>query len=482
MKTEQTASGLRVAVLGGGISGLSAAFYLRKTLPEVDVRLWEASDRVGGALCTFEQSGFQVEQGVDNFITTETAGLDLCREVGLENDIVPTNNRFRRTFVVRKGSLYPLPDGFLMMAPTKLFPLALTRLLSPQGKIRAGLELLLPRGGHQDETLRQFVVRRLGTEVYDRIVEPLVSGIYAGDAARLSVWATLPWFPEMERKHRSLIWAMKRQQKSARQIKRAEESGARYSFFVTLRRGLGSLVEAIVERLPAGTLHVGRSVRKVTRNVAPDGRNRWVVTDETGVSEEFDAVICTLPTHVYSKVFTGELSTLGQLGAQIEHSSAVVATVGFKTGQLGKPMNGMGFVVPEKENAALIAGSFSSHKYPHRAPEGTTLLRLFAGGTRRPELVNMAENELTQLLLKELGGLLGIQGEPLMVDLARWPASMPQYNVGHLALLDQFEREISCWPGLFLAGNSFRGVGIPACVKSSLDAVEKVQALVNPGQ
>ncbi len=482
MSTKQTAPCRKVAVLGGGISGLSAAFYLKKLLPDVEIQLWEASDHVGGALRSFDRSGFQVEQGVDNFITTEKQGLDLCREVGLESDIVPTSNLFRRTFVVRKGCLYPLPDGFLMMAPTKLFPLALTPLLSPLGKLRAGLELLLPRGGNPDESLRQFVVRRLGGEVYDRIVEPLVSGIYAGDATKLSVWATLPRFPEMEKKYRSLVWAMKCQQKFARQMKRAEESGARYSFFVTLRRGLGSLVDALVERLPKGTIHVNRQVRSVEPYQEPqqgtNRHNRWLVTAASGESEVFNAVICTLPTHAYAKVFRDELSRLGDLGSRIEHSSAVVVTAGFKTEQIGKPMNGMGFVVPEKENMALIAGSFSSHKYPHRAPGGTTLLRLFAGGTRRPDLVNLPEKDLIELIMKELGGLLKIHGEPLMVDVARWPLSMPQYNLGHLQLLEQFDQETSRWPGLYLAGNSFRGVGIPACVKSSLDAVEKVQSLL----
>ncbi|MDO5567224.1 MAG: protoporphyrinogen oxidase, partial [Planctomycetia bacterium] len=202
----------------------------------------------------------------------------------------------------------------------------------------------------------------------------------------------------------------------------------------------------------------------------------------SGESEVFDAVICTLPTHVYAKVFADELSKLGELGSRIDHSSAVVITAGFKTEQIGKPMNGMGFVVPEKEKLALIAGSFSSHKYPHRAPEGTTLLRLFAGGTRKPDLVNMPENELIELIMKELGLLLKIQGDPIMVDVARWPSSMPQYNLGHLQLLEQFDQEIMRWPGLYLAGNSFRGVGIPACIKSSIEAVEKVQGHLGCGQ
>ena len=473
--TSTGSSSPRVLVLGGGISGLSAAWYMKKFVPTADVHLWEKNEHVGGVLKTIARDGWQFEQSADNFITTEPWAVDLCKEVGLGDEIVPTTNKFRRTFVVRRGKLYPLPDGFLMMAPTKLFPLAFTPLLGPFGKIRAGLELFLPRHEKTDESLAQFVIRRLGRQVYDRIVEPLVSGIYAGDAKRLSVWATLPRFPEMETKYRSLILAMKRQQKQAKKIKRDEESGARYSFFVAMRNGLSHFAETIADRLPPNTVQLGREAAFVEQIVADAGGSpRWQVTDTAGNRESFDAVISALPAPVVAKVFAATVPGIANVCSKIELSSAAVISVGYQTSQIRRPMNGMGFVVPELEKSLLIAGSFSSHKYPHRAPEGTTLLRLFAGGTRAPEVVDLPEDELIKRVTGELTSLLDIDGPPQIVEVSRWPQSMPQYNVGHLDLLDRLESELASVPTLALAGNAFRGVGLPACIKSGRQAAERI--------
>ncbi len=467
----------KVLVLGAGISGLSAAWYLNKLPQAPKISVWEARDRTGGVIETVEKGGFQIERGVDNFITTVPWGLDLCRELGLIDQIVTTSNRYRRTFVVRKGRLHPLPDGFLMMAPTKLLPLAFTPLLSPFGKIRAGLELFLPRQEKSDESMAEFVKRRLGREVYERIVEPLVSGIYAGDAQKLSVWATLPRFPEMEVKHRSLILAMKKQIKQAKTIKREEESGARYSFFVSLRHGLDQLPKTIAERLPLGTIHLNRKAVRIFR-FEENGRTSWQVTDQNGISETFDELISALPANVAGDLFQEAAPEIAALYQKIDLSGVALITVAFRNEQIKRPMLGMGYVVPEIENSMIIAGSFSSYKYPHRAPEGTTMIRFFTGGARNPRLVDLSEDEIRTLVMNEVRKLLDVQGDPILIDIARWGQLMPQYNKGHLQWLEDLNSALAAYPSLAMAGNALDGVGIPNCIKNGRQAAERIDAFV----
>ena len=263
-------------VLGAGISGLAAALRLRELEPGARVSLWEKSNRPGGVLHTVERGGFQFEQSTDNFITFVPWGLNLCAKLGLTDRLVRTNNRDRRTYVARRGKLYPLPDGFMMLAPTRLWPMVTTPLLSPLGKARAGLELFLPRlADDRDESIAQFARRRLGREVFDRIVEPLLSGIYAGDAEKISLLATLPRFREMEKNDRSLILAMTKTQKEARRAKREEESGARYSMFVTLKDGLSHLASKCAEALGEGVIQYGRAAARVDRLPGENGAPRW---------------------------------------------------------------------------------------------------------------------------------------------------------------------------------------------------------------
>ena len=254
-----TAHRRRIAVIGGGIAGLAAAHRLVELDPTCNITLLEASDRLGGVLSTVERDGFQVERSADNFITTIPWGINLCTRLGLTDQLIQTNSAFRRTFVVHNGRLYRLPEGFLMMAPTRMWPLAVTPLLSPLGKLRAAMEYFIPaRKDESDESMAGFVRRRLGREVFDRLVEPLVSAVYAADMEKLSLLATLPRFREMERQHGSLIRAMQRQKKL--QPKGGAESGARYSMFVTLRDGLTSIVDAIAKRLPEDSVRLNSRV------------------------------------------------------------------------------------------------------------------------------------------------------------------------------------------------------------------------------
>ena len=470
----------RVAVLGGGISGLAAAWRLSKIAPELDVVLWEKSERVGGVIGSKKIDGFHLEASVDNFITTVPWALDLCKELGFENELTSTNNRYRRTFVVRKRRLYPLPDGFMTMAPTKLYPMATTPLLSPFGKLRCALELILPRRrSTEEESIAAFVTRRLGREAFERLVEPLVGGIYGGDASRLSLQATLPRFAEMERKDRSLIWSMKKSQKKAKKVKREEESGARYSFFLTLNCGMEELPRRLAERLASenrARVELNREAVKLEKANAANGAGGWLLTDSTGQTERFDAVLCATPSDAAGELFRSVAPITSEVCAGTERTGTAIVHLAFRNEQVKRPVAGMGFVVPPSEGNGLLAGSFSSFKYPSRAPEGTTLLRIFVGGARSPDSLTISESELTARVLAETRALLGVEGEPLMTDVARFPNAMPQYYLGRLDAIRRLREELDATPTLALAGNALEGVGLPACVKSGNDAADKIAA------
>jgi oxygen-dependent protoporphyrinogen oxidase len=471
-------------VVGGGITGLAAAHRVTELSREAEVELWEKSSRTGGVLSTIHRDGFQMEMSADNFITTVPWGLDLCRRLGLEDDLVTTNPDYRRTYVVRKGNLHLLPDGFLMMAPTKMWPLAVTPVLSPLGKMRAGLEYFLPkRRDPGDESMAQFVSRRLGREVFQRLVEPLISGVYAADMTRLSVLATLPRFREMEQNHGSLIRAMRRQMREAKTRRRADrrdsekdsgaQSGARYSMFVTLRSGLSHLTETLRQRLPEERVHLDCGIVAMER-LPGSGGSQWRLTDERGDRHEYDAVVLATPAQVSSKLLDGIDEVLSRRLGEIEHSGTAIVTFAFHQEQIRRSLRGMGFVVPTIEKSPILAGSFSSLKYIHRAPSGKSLIRVFAGGARAPEMPHLDEAKLIPLLMEELRRVLKIEGEPIFHAVARWPETMPQYHVGHVERVAQIEKRQREIPGLAIAGNAFHGVGIPNCIHSGETAVQRL--------
>jgi len=479
-------SSIRVAVLGAGISGLSAAYRLHRLRSDVTLQVWDKRDRTGGVLATLHPQGYQIELSADNFITTVPWGLELCRELGLADELVQTNPKYRRTYVVRKNRLYLLPDGFLMMAPSKMWPLAVTPILSPFGKLRAAMEYVIPKSqSDADETLAGFVRRRLGREVFDRLVEPLVSGVYAADMGKLSLMATLPRFREMERQHGSLIRAMRHQMRASRQVEsQASESGARYSMFVTLRQGLSHITDSLAASLPPNAVRLNRSAETLERftnetgtawlPAGEAGKVQWRLTDQNGRTECFDAVIFALPSHETARLLLPMHRRIGELLGGIEHSGTAIATFAFNRSQMKKNITGMGFVVPKTENSPILAGSFSSMKYEHRAPEDKLLIRIFAGGARSPEMAEMPDAELLPIVKRKMRELLQIEGEPELEVVSHWPRTMPQYHLGHLERIAEVTQLAADIPDLALAGNVFDGVGIPNCSRTGQLAAETV--------
>ncbi|GAB6165116.1 protoporphyrinogen oxidase [Thermostilla marina] len=474
----------RVAVIGAGISGLAAAWKLVCAGDGVSVTVFEAADRPGGVLSTVEADGFQVEQSADNFITTVPWGVRLCRELGLEQRLCRTSPQARKTYVVCRRRLHPLPEGFLMMAPTKMWPLATTPILSPAGKLRAAMEYFLPpRRDDEDESMAHFVRRRLGREVFDRLVEPLISAVYAADMEKLSVLATLPRFREMERRHGSLIRAMRHQMRERRRKAREaaakevsskgtqSDSGARFSMFVALRGGMGELVAALWSRLEeAGAdLRLGTPVTRVQREAS-----QWHVEVDGRPSEAFDAVIVAVPASVASPLLKAVDAELSDQLASIDYSGTAIVSMGFRRDQVRHPLDGAGCVVPAVEKSPLLALSFSSSKYPFRAPDDCVLVRAFTGGARDEKMVTESPERIRDLVLPELRTLLGIHGDPVFENISRWPGTMPQYHVGHRERTNAIFEKVAAHAGLALAGNAYYGVGVPHCIRSGQEAACRV--------
>lgn len=470
----------RIIIVGGGVSGMAAAHRVIELAAQdgltIDLRVLEARDQLGGSLVTRRQDGFLVEAGPDSFITQKPWGLALCRRLGLTQEIIPTNEGCRRTFVVRKGRLHPIPEGFLLLAPSRIMPFVTSRLFSWPGKLRMGLDLVLPAREHGkdgDESLASFVRRRFGREALDRVAQPLVGGIYTADPEKLSLRATMPRFLEMESEHRSLILAMRRGAKAMARAARADgtrqsiDSGARYSLFVSLASGMSRLIDVLGSKLPAGTV---RTNAPVTRIEPSDGR--WRVSLSDGSSESGDGVILSCPAYGSAALVRPIDGDLAADLASIDYASSATMSLAFRREDIPGRLDGFGFVVPAIEKKTLIAVTFNSVKFAGRAPEGWVLMRAFLGGAMQPEVYDMGDAPLRDAVLRDLRDLMGITAPPRFVELYRWPRSMPQYPVGHLRTVADIHRRLSRWPGLTIAGSAFGGVGIPDCVHSGERAAE----------
>jgi oxygen-dependent protoporphyrinogen oxidase len=458
----------RIAIIGGGISGLSAAHRILELAPQAHVTLFEASGRLGGVLETVEREGFLIERSADNFLTTPGAALDLCRQLDMESDLVRTDESRRRAFVVRDGRLEPIPLGFYLMSPRRLWPVLRSPMLTIGGKLRLLAEPFIPRGNKPDESVAAFVRRRFGNEVLERLVQPLVAGIYTADPEKLSMAATMPQFFEIERNHGSLLRTTLRQsRRNAESVNTDSATGARYGLFVAPANGMQSLVTKLASRLPGDSIQVNSPITSISSS-----NESWTLSPNPQSS--FDGLIIAIPAPKASQLLAGIDSSLAaELGA-IEYAGCAVVSLGFQRSQIAQALDGFGFVVPQSEKRRIIAASFASLKYPGRAPDDDVLIRVFIGGALQPELLGISDSELVRIALDELTELLRITGEPQVSDVARWPHSMPQYHVGHLDRIARIEELAAAHPTLALAGNAYRGVGIPQCVASGRVAAERV--------
>ncbi len=470
----------RIAIIGGGIAGLAAAHRVHELSPTTEISLFDSAARLGGVIQTRRQQGFLVESAADNFITTNPSALNLCKRLGIGDEIMATRPSGCGAMVLSRGRLRPVPPGFMVMAPSRLMPMLTTRILSTRGKLRAAMERFTPpRREQTDESLESFASRRFGREVLERLVQPHVGGIYTADPQRLSVAATMPRFLEMEREHGSLLKAMMRQRKTRATRSTEERGGARYSQFVSLRNGMSSLIRELADSLPDGSIHLRRRVR----SVVPNGCGGWSVRiqgDET-FWEEFDGVIVASPAHQAASVLTTCDRQLATELSQIKYASCAVVSLAYRRDQIDQPIDSFGFVVPLKENRLILSCSFSSLKYSGRAPDGSILMRVFVGGACQRGLLRLPHEELIELAEREIADVLGVKGSPVFRDVTMQTRAMPQYHVGHRQRIERIRRHLDPHESLAIAGSAIDGVGVPGCIESGERASERVVKAVVEG-
>lgn len=463
----------RLVVVGAGITGLAAAHRtIEKAGAGVDVRVLEASGRAGGVIRTERHGEFLMEGGPDSLVTDKPAAIDLIRRLGLEDEVQPTQAQYRRTLIVSRGRLHPMPEAFQLMAPGKLGPFLRSPVLSWKGRLTALKDLVLPRGGPPeggDESLASFVRRRLGDEVLERIAQPMVGGIYTADPETLSLASTMPRFLDMEREHRSLILALAARMRAA---PTEEASGPRYGIFVSLRGGIGALVEHLVQRLPDGALRTNAPVTKIAQT--SDAERSWRVFVDGGQVEEADAVLVATPAPRAAGMLRDVDPDLAAGLEKIDYSSAAIVSMAYRRADLPNLPTAFGFVVPHVEGRKVIAGSFSSVKYGGRAPDDHLLLRMFVGGALQPEVLENDDAKLAEIVRGELRDLLDIRSEPSLTRIHRWPSSMPQYYVGHAGRIDALQQRVAAQSGLALAGNAYHGVGLADCVRDGEEAADRL--------
>jgi oxygen-dependent protoporphyrinogen oxidase len=472
----------RVAIIGGGITGLAAALWLVENTPAVEWELFESAGRLGGVLETerFEADGGEwlVERSADNFLTRDPWATDLCRRVGIEADLLPTDPARRRALVVARGVVRPVPPGFVLMSPWPLWPTLASPVLGIGGKLRLACEAFVPRRrAETDESVASFARRRLGREAFERLVQPLVGGIYTADPERLSMRATLPQFVEQEREHGSLLRAAWRGARDSRSKREPTESGARYGLFVAPRGGMQQMIDALADRLLRDRVRLSTPIAAVERLAVSSvgSEPRWRVVDDAGTERgRFDAVIVATPAHRAAELLRPlDPALAGELAA-IDYAGASVVCLGLRAQQVTKPIDGFGFVVPAVERRGILAASFSSLKFPGRAPDGCLLARVFVGGALDPRRAELDDESLVRLATEELRSLVGLAGDPLWGRVVRWPRSMPQYHVGHVERVERIESLVSAIDGLELAGGAYRGVGVPQCIRSGEAAAARV--------
>ena len=466
-----------IAVIGGGISGLAAAHRIVTQNDAAQVTLFESSDRFGGIIRTETIDDFLVEFGPDSFITNKPGAIQLCEELGIADELIPTDETFRRSLVLSRGKPQPVPDGFMLMAPSKPWSIMTTPILSLGGRLRLLKEAFVPRRQNEsDESLASFVRRRFGNETLDRLVQPLVGGIYTSDPEKLSLSATMPRFLEMERTAGSVIRATLRNKKTSNG-QDSSGSGARYGLFASHRDGLSAMINSIVDSLKVSgraDLRLNSPVQSVSRRDSSASKNWWVNLLEGNSVETFDAVILTLPAYQTASLLSGpEFSDLNCHLKSIEYASSAILISAHRLEDFEHSLDAFGMVVPAIENRDILAVSFSSRKFTCRAPDGQILLRTFVGGAMQPELLKRNDDEIIEMVYKELQSMLGMKGTPLFSRLARYNNAMPQYHIGHLDKVTRIESQVDQFAGLALAGSAYRGVGIPDSIASAFSASEK---------
>ena len=475
---------MRIAIIGGGIAGLAAAFELetsRAAGAEIDYTLYESRGQLGGSLASEIVNGAVLERGPDSFLTEKPAAIELCRELGLGDDLVPSNDAARKTYILVKNRMVALPDGLMFLVPTKLIPTALTPLFSLKTKIKMGLELLHPPrpSGVEDEAVAALVERHFGAEAVDRLADPLLSGIYGGDATQLSARTVLPRLVEMEAEYgsltRGMLAAHRKMRAKAKEaaLKNGKADGsakvqanaqangrpAPRPIFTTLRGGMQQLVDAIRARLNPRALRLSTPVSALRKT-----ESGWTV-EAGGRVDYYDAVIVCSQAWAAGVMLAPVDGALSEDLSAIPYSSSITVNLLYDEAKLGKLPDGFGFLVPASEGRSMLACTFVHRKFLGRTPPGKAVLRAFLGGMKNEALLAEPDEVLVATVRRELNEILGITAEPEYTQVSRWRRAMAQYAVGHQARAKRVAERVAALPGLKLAGNAYDGIGIPDCIR-----------------
>ncbi len=469
----------KIIIIGGGIAGLAAAVHLKAGAKAhdktVDVLLLEKNSRIGGKILTEKLGPYLVEGGPDSFLPEKVWALNLARHLGLEPEILPSNDEFKGTFIYSGKQLHSLPEGVMLMVPTSFWPMAKSRLITWPGKIRMGMEVFVPkRKLREDESLASFVTRRLGRECLEKIAEPLVAGIHTSNPDNMSVLATFPRFVQMEQKSgsliRGMIASMKTRTHATHNGPPPKTGATKLTFLTSFKHGMQALSQACADYIGPGSIRLNSGVK----TVEPKGKG-YAVTLESGGILEADHVMIASASYETASMVGGFDEVLAAQMNKIEWSSSSTVTVVFRKDDVRVPLKGFGFIVPRVEGRRVNAATYSSIKWSYRAPNDTIMIRVFVGGGHHEELVTELDDAgMVRMVLEELDTILGLKADPQFSKVYRWHKGMPKYTVGHLDRIALLDRMLSIHPGLHLIGCSYKGIGIGDCVHEAQIAAEKI--------
>jgi oxygen-dependent protoporphyrinogen oxidase len=455
----------RVAIIGAGISGMSSAWYLQREIPDAQIDVLEASEQVGGVIQTLYDSPYLAEMGADNIATLIPDGLELIQELGIRSDFISPNPEHRFAQVVRAGKIWPIPNGFSLMQPTQMDAILWSPILSVRGKLRMlGEYFIRSKANDQDESVESFAVRRLGRECFDRLVEPIIGGIFTARAETLSMKATMEQFLRMEKEHGGLIrGALAKKKSEAKPDQSARKAtGARYDQFLAPRQGMSWWMNALRSQLRT-PVHLGVRVNEIQSTSG--GKWRLIGEGLPDPAASYDAVCLSTPSWVSADLLMHTAPAVAALLDRIPYASSAVAILAIPKSEIRPEAMCFGVVVPKTESRDSLAISLTSEKYPGRAPEDTVLARIFMGGAIRPEILDQTDEQLLSIARREVKALLGVSSLPRWQKLVRWNQAMPQYLVGHCELVQSIRDTLQQYPGLHLIGNAYEGVGIPQCIR-----------------
>ncbi len=467
----------RIAIVGAGISGLAAATILeraRRNGAELEFALFERGPRLGGVMITDHVDGCLIEAGPDSFLTEKSWGLEFCRSLGLGDQLIGSNDSERKTYILVNERLVTIPDGLMFMVPTKLLPTVTTPLFSLGTKIRMGLEYFRPpkaAANGRDESVAELVERHYGAEMVERLADPLLAGVYGGDAASLSAAAVLPRFVDMERQYGSLSRGMLASRKKMAAMMR-EKHGENHRpqprpLFSSLKNGMQQLVDTVANLLPRDSVNLNRDITAILRN------EQWRLVTAAGV-ESFDALVLAAPAQLAGRLISGASPTLANELLEISYSSSVTVTGIYNRADLRDVPPGFGFLVPKTEGKRMLACTFVHNKFPHRAPDDRGIIRTFLGGLRDESVLSLSDADILATVRRELKEIVGLDAEPRAERVYRWNRSMAQYGPGHLARVQRIKAASKQLRHFALAGNAYQGIGVPDCIASGTQAAADV--------